>query len=209
MPVELGSFDVIVGMDWLANHHAVIVYDEKVVQIPYRDEVLIVQGDGGGIREKSKLSIISYTKTQKYIEKGCQIFLAQVTKKKTEGKSEEKRLEDVPTVRDFPEVFPEDLPRLSPTRQVEFQIDLVPGAAPVARAPYRLASSELQELSTQLQELSDKGFKRPSSSPWGAPVLFVKKKYGSFRMCIDDRELNKLAVKNLYPRSRIDDLFDQ
>ncbi|GJW60013.1 putative reverse transcriptase domain-containing protein [Tanacetum coccineum] len=170
MPVELGSFDVIIGMDWLANHHAVIVCDEKIVRIPYGDEVLIVQGDRSGKEKKSKLSIISCTKTQKYIKKGCQIVLAQVTKKETEDKSEEKRLEDVPIVRDFPEVFPEDLPGLPPTRQVEFQIDLVPGAAPVARAPYRLAPSELQELSTQLQELSDKGFIRPSSSPWGAPI---------------------------------------
>ncbi|GJZ59894.1 hypothetical protein Tco_0615710 [Tanacetum coccineum] len=92
----------------------------------------IVQGDGGSRREKSKLSIISCTKTQKYIERGCLIFLARVTKKEIENESEEKRLEDVPTVWDFPEVFPEDLPGLPPTRQVEFQIDLVPGAAPVA-----------------------------------------------------------------------------
>ncbi|GKE22505.1 putative reverse transcriptase domain-containing protein [Tanacetum coccineum] len=147
VPVELRSFDAIIGMDWLANHHAVIVCDEK-----------------------------------KYIEKGCQIFLAQVTKKETEGKSEEKRLEDVPTVWDFSEVFPEDLPRLPPMRQVEFQIDLVPGAAPVARAPYRLTSSKLQELSTQLQELSDKGFIRPTEQVDG-----------------EDR----------YPLPRIDDLFDK
>ncbi|GKB74464.1 hypothetical protein Tco_0935876 [Tanacetum coccineum] len=102
-----------------------------------------------------------------------------------------------------------DLPRLPPARQVEFQIDLVPGAAPVARAPYRLAPAEMQELSTQLQELSDRGFIRSSSSPWGAPVLFVKKKDGSFWMCIDYHELNKLIVKNRYPLTRIDDLFDQ
>ncbi|GJY86757.1 putative reverse transcriptase domain-containing protein [Tanacetum coccineum] len=174
MLVELGSFDVIIGMDWLVNHHAMIVCDEKIVRIPYEDKVLIVQ----------------------------------VTKKETEDKSEEKRLEDVPTARDFLEVFLEDFSGLPPTRQVEFQIDLVPGTAPVAQAPYRLAPSELQELSTQLQELSDKGFIRPSSSPWGAPVLFVKKKYGSFQMCIDYRELNKLTVKNRYLLSRIDDLFD-
>ncbi|GKF87363.1 hypothetical protein Tco_0258240, partial [Tanacetum coccineum] len=117
-------------------------------------------------------------------------------KKEIKDKSEEKRLEDVPTVWDFLEVFPQDFPRLPPTRQVEFQIDLVPGAAPVARAPYRLAPSKLQELSTQLQELSDKGFIRPSSSPWRASILFVKNKDGSFRMCIDYRELNKLTVKN-------------
>ncbi|GKG26951.1 hypothetical protein Tco_0402654, partial [Tanacetum coccineum] len=129
------------------------------------------------------------------------------TKKETKDKLEVKRVEDVPIVRDFLEVFTEDLPGLPLTRQVKFQIDLVPGAAPVARAPYRLAPSELQELSTQLQELFDKGFIRPSSSPWGAPVLFVKKKDGSFRMCIDYRELNKLTVKNRYPLPRIDDLF--
>ncbi|GJU64877.1 putative reverse transcriptase domain-containing protein [Tanacetum coccineum] len=143
------------------------------------------------------------------MEKGFPIFLAHVTAKEVEDKSEKKRLEDVPIVQDFPEVFPEDLPGLPPTRQVEFQIDLVPGAAPVARAPYRLAPSEMKELSEQLKELSDKGFIRPSSSPWGAPVLFVKKKDGSFRMCIDYQELNKLTVKNRYPLPRIDDLFDQ
>ncbi|GKB12936.1 hypothetical protein Tco_0846859 [Tanacetum coccineum] len=193
----------------LAKNHAVIVCDEKIVRIPYGNEILIVQGDKGDKEKKSKLSIISCEKAQKYIEKGCQLFLAQVTVKENKDKSAEKRLEDVPTVRDFPEVFPEDLPGLPPTRQVEFQIDLVPGAAPVARAPYRLAPSEMEELSTQLQELSDKGFIRPSSSPWGALVLFVKKKDGSFRMCIDYRELNKLTVKNRYPLPRIDDLFDQ
>ncbi|GJT29873.1 putative reverse transcriptase domain-containing protein [Tanacetum coccineum] len=175
MLVELGSFDVIIGMDWLANHRAVIVCDEKIVRIPYGDKVLIVQ----------------------------------VSKKETEDKSKEKRLEDMPITRDFPEVFPEDFPGLPPMRQVEFEINLVPSAAPVACAPYRLASSELQEPSTQLLELSEKGFIRPSSSPWGAPVLFVKKKDGSFQMCIDYHELNKLTVKNRYPLPIINDLFDQ
>ncbi|GJY96740.1 putative reverse transcriptase domain-containing protein [Tanacetum coccineum] len=126
-----------------------------------------------------------------------------------EKKSDEKRLKDIPVVREFPKVFPEDLPDLPPVRQVEFQIDLIPGAAQVARAPYRLAPSEMQELSNQLQELADRGFIRPSTSPWGATVLFVKKKDESFRMCIDYRELNKLTIKNRYPLPRIDDLFDQ
>ncbi|GJR51741.1 putative reverse transcriptase domain-containing protein [Tanacetum coccineum] len=209
MPIDLGSFDIIIGMDWLAKNHAMIVCDEKIVRIPYGNEILIVQGDKSDKEKKSTLSIISCVKAQKYMEKGCQLFLAQVTVKENKDESKEKRLEDVPTVRDFPEVFPEDLPGLPPIRQVEFQIDLVPGAAPVARAPYRLAPSEMEELSTQLQELSDKGFIRPSSSPWGAPVLFVKKKDGSFWMCIDYRKLNKLTVKNRYPLLRIDDLFDQ
>ncbi|GJR95340.1 putative reverse transcriptase domain-containing protein [Tanacetum coccineum] len=116
---------------------------------------------------------------------------------------------DSNVVTDFPDVFPEDLLGLPLTQQVEFQIDLIPGAAPVAGEPYRLAPSKMKELSEQLKELSDKGFIRPSSSPWGAPVLCVKKKDGSFRMCIDYRELNKLTVKNRYPLLRIDDLFDQ
>ncbi|GKB23155.1 putative reverse transcriptase domain-containing protein [Tanacetum coccineum] len=209
MPVELGSFDIIIDMDWMAKYHALIICDEKVIRIPYGDEVLIIRGDDYDGRSKSKLNIMSCMKTQKYIQKGCQVYLAQVTSKKTEDQSEEKRIEDVPIVREFSKVFPEDLPGLPPARQVEFQIDLVPGAAPVARASYQLAPAELQELSTQLQELSDRGFIRPSSSPWGAPVLFVKKKDGSFWMCIDYRELNRLTVKNRYPLPRIDNLFDQ
>ncbi|GJU18273.1 putative reverse transcriptase domain-containing protein [Tanacetum coccineum] len=209
MPVELGSFDVIIGMDWLRRCHAVIVCDEKLVQVPYGNETLTFRGNESSNGRESRLTVISCSKAQEYMAKGCQVFLAQISAKKEEDKSERKQIEDVPIVRDFPEVFPEDLPGLPPARPVEFQIDLIPGAAPVARAPYRLAPSEMKELSEQLQELSDKGFIRPSSSPWGAPVLFVKKKDGSFRMCIDYRELNKLTVKNRYPLPRIDDLFDQ
>ncbi|GJS49822.1 putative reverse transcriptase domain-containing protein [Tanacetum coccineum] len=209
MLVELGSFDVIIGMDWLSKYHAVIVYDEKIVRIPYDNEILILRGDRRNGGSNSRLNIISCAKTQKYIQKGCHVFLAQVSAKKTEDKSKEEQLEDVPIIQDFLEVFPEDLPGLPPARQVEFQIDLVPEATPVARAPYRLAPFEMQELSTQLQEMANKGFIRPSSSPWGAMVLFVKKKDGLFRICIDYQELNKLIVKNRYPLLRIDDLFDQ
>ncbi|GJZ22036.1 putative reverse transcriptase domain-containing protein [Tanacetum coccineum] len=142
MPVELGSFNVIIGIDWLSKYHTVIVYDEKIIRIPYGDEILIVRGDRSDGRSESRLNIISCTKTQKYLQKGCHL-------------------------------------------------------------------SEMKELSDQLQELSNKGFIRPSSSPWGDPVLFVKKKDGSFCMCIDYRKLNKLTVKNRYLLPRIDDLFDQ
>nr|GFA25594.1 putative reverse transcriptase domain-containing protein [Tanacetum cinerariifolium] len=189
------------------TYHTVIVCDEKIVRVPFEDETLIIRCNGSN--NGNQLNIISCTKTRKYLLKGYPVFLANITTKTIKDKSKEKQLEDVPIVRDFSEVFPEDLPGLPPTRHVEFQIDLIPGAAPVARAPYRLAPFEIKELSYQLQELSDKGFIRPSSSPWGAPVLFVKKKDGSFQMSIDYRELNKLTVKNRYPLSRIDDLFDQ
>ncbi|GJX24185.1 putative reverse transcriptase domain-containing protein [Tanacetum coccineum] len=209
MPVELGSFDVIVGMDWLAKYHAVIDCAKKIVCIPWGNETLIIHGDKSNQGNRTCLNIISCTKTHKYLLKGHHVFLAHVTTKEIEDKSGEKRVEDVLIVQDFPEVFPKDLPGLPLTRQMEFQIDLVPGDAPVARAPYRLAPSKMKELSEQLQGLSDKGFIRPSSSPWGTLVLFVKKKDGSFWMCIDYWELNKWTVKNRYPFPRIDDLFDQ
>nr|GEW47133.1 putative reverse transcriptase domain-containing protein [Tanacetum cinerariifolium] len=139
MPIELGSFDVIIGMDWLAKYHALIVCDEKV----------------------------------KYIQKGCQAYLVQVTSKKAKDKSEEKRVEDVPIVREFLEVFPKYFPRLPPAQQVKFQIDVVLGAVPVARTSYRLTPAKMQELSTQLQKLSDRGFIRPRSSPGELQFLFM------------------------------------
>nr|GEV86287.1 putative reverse transcriptase domain-containing protein [Tanacetum cinerariifolium] len=173
MPVELDSFKAIIGMDWLTKYHAVIVCAEKIVRIPWGNEILIVHGDGNDWGNETRLNIISCAKTQKYILKGCHVFLAHITTKETEYKSKKKRLEDVLIVRNFPEVFPEDLS---------------------GRAPCRLAPSEMKELSDQLNKLSEKGFIRPSSSPWGAPVLFLKKMDGSFQMCIDYRKLNKLTV---------------
>ncbi|GJU94712.1 putative reverse transcriptase domain-containing protein [Tanacetum coccineum] len=162
IPIELGAFDVIISMDWLVKHDAVIVCGEKVVHIPYGNKTLTVESD-----------------------------------------------KDVPIIRNFPEVFLDDFPGLPPPRQIEFHIDMISGVAPVACAPYRLASSEMREFSVQLQELLEKGFIHPSSSPWGASVLFVKNKDGSFQMCIDYCELNKLTIKNCYPLLRIDNLFDQ
>ncbi|GJR32496.1 putative reverse transcriptase domain-containing protein [Tanacetum coccineum] len=167
MPIKLGSFDVVIGMDWLSKYHAKFSVTRKSVSPSFDDETLIIRGD-------------------------------RITEKK---KSDEKRLEDIPVVREFPEVFPEDLPGLPPIRQVEFQIDLIPGAAPVARAPYRLAPSEMQKLSNQLQELSDRGFIRPSTSPWGAPVLFVKKKDRSFRMC--SSVSSKIDLRSGYHQLRV------
>ncbi|GJQ91901.1 putative reverse transcriptase domain-containing protein [Tanacetum coccineum] len=182
LPTRLGSFDVIIGMDWLAYHRALIDCYEKIVRIPLPNgKILEVQGE----RPEKDLRSLACIK------------------------ADEKKLDDIRVVRDFPEVFPDDLLGLPLVREIEFRIDLIPGASPVVRSPYRLAPSEMLELSNQLKELQEKGFIRPSHSPWGAPVLFVKKKDGSMRMCIDYRELNKLTIKNRYPLPRIDDLFDQ
>ncbi|GJU75575.1 putative reverse transcriptase domain-containing protein, partial [Tanacetum coccineum] len=144
--VKLGSFDVIIGMDWLSRYDAAILCGKKKVRIPLKGKTLVIEGD----RTNSLLKIVSCIKAQKYIEKGCELFLAQVT----EQESKEKRLEDVPVIRDFPKVFPDELPGLPPPRQVEFRINVIPDAAPVARVPYRLAPTEIKELSKQLQELS-------------------------------------------------------
>nr|GEW76305.1 hypothetical protein [Tanacetum cinerariifolium] len=144
MPIKLGSFDVIIGMDWLKKYHAVIVCDEKIVRVPFGNKTLIIRCNGSNNR--THLNIISCTKTRKYLLKGYPVFLANITTKTIKDKSEEKRLENVPIARDFSEVFLEDLQGLPLTRQVEFQIDLIPGATPVARAPYRLAPSEMKEL---------------------------------------------------------------
>ncbi|KAI3797375.1 hypothetical protein L1987_32631 [Smallanthus sonchifolius] len=177
MPVMLGSFDIIFGMDWLSKNQAEIICRDNIVRLPFPSgEALSIQGEKSG----AVVGIIFFMKAQKCLRKGHIAILALVA----EQPSEKKKIDDNPIVRDFQEVFPKDFPRLPPHRQ-------------------------LQELSTQLQELLDKGFIRPSSSPWGAPVLFFKKKDGTFRMCIDYRELNKVTVKNRYPLPRIDDLFDQ
>nr|GEY50077.1 putative reverse transcriptase domain-containing protein [Tanacetum cinerariifolium] len=153
-------------------YDSIIVYGKKEVHVPLKKRMLVVKGDDC----VSRLKVVSCMKVKKYVDRGSYLFVAQVVEKEPA----ERRLEDVPVICKFPDAFPEDLPGLPLPRQVVFEIKLVPGAAPVARAPYRLAPSELKELAKQLQELSDKGFIRPSSSPWGAPMLFVKKKDESF-----------------------------
>ncbi|KAM0064086.1 putative nucleotidyltransferase, Ribonuclease H [Helianthus debilis subsp. tardiflorus] len=197
--MQLGSFDVIVGMDFLRENHAeVVCFDKRIRFLLANGDLLCVYGETAS----KGLKLMSCIQASKYLRKEYRTFLANIVvaeeekKKKVEAK-------DVPVVREFPQVFPDDLPRLPPSRDIDFRIDLILGANPVAKAPYRLAPSKMRELSNQLQELLEKGFIRPSTSPWGAPVLFVKKKDGSFRMCIDYRELNKLTIKNRYPLPRM------
>ena len=201
--IEMKDFDVILGMDFLGRNNAIIdCYHRKVTFKPSNGEKFSFKG-------RSLLNhkmIISSMQAQRMLANGCIGFLASAV-----DKSKEKKLDptEVPVVREFIEVFPEELPGLPPSREISFKIELLPGTGPISKAPYRMAPAELKELQTQLQELLDKGFIRPSHSPWGAPVLFVKKKDGTFRMCIDYRELNKVTIKNKYPLPRIDDLFDQ
>jgi hypothetical protein len=139
------------------------------------------------------------------LQKRCMGFLAYVI----DSNAKEENLEDIPIVKEFPDVFPEDLPSLPLDRKIKFSIELVPGIGPLSKAPYRMAPTELRELKLQLQDLLDNVFVRPSVSLWGALVLFVKNKDGSLILCIDYRELNKVTMQNKYPLPRIDDLFDQ
>uniref|UniRef100_A0A2N9GX41 Reverse transcriptase n=1 Tax=Fagus sylvatica TaxID=28930 RepID=A0A2N9GX41_FAGSY len=196
------DFDVILGMNWLAAYHASVdCFEKEVVFRPPGELEFRFKGS----RLPSLPHMISALRANRLLRKGCRGFLASVV----DLQKKELEIEDIPVVREFPDVFPEDLPGLPPDREVEFSIDLVPGTAPISKAPYRMAPAELKELKGQLEELLDKGFIRPSASPWGAPVLFVKKKDGSMRLCIDYRELNRVTIKNKYPLPRIDDLFDQ
>ncbi|KAG8472924.1 hypothetical protein CXB51_034790 [Gossypium anomalum] len=139
------------------------------------------------------------------VRKGCEAYFTYVI----DSRVSEKKVESVPVVCEFPDVFPKELSGLPPVREVVFSIELVPGTTPILITPYKMALTKLKELKSQLQELTDRGFARSSFSPWGAPVLFVKKKDGTMRMCIDYRKLNKVTIKNKYPLPRIDDLFDQ
>ncbi|GKV45643.1 hypothetical protein SLEP1_g52705 [Rubroshorea leprosula] len=196
------EFDVILGMDWLSTHYAMVDCYEKVVTFSAPNQPVIrFEGEKVG----SFPLLVSCMQADKMLQHECYGYLAYVF----ESKDKLVSVEGIWAVEDFPDVFPKELPGLPPNREIEFIIDLVPGTAPISQQPYGMARAELIELKKQLQELLDKGFIRLSTSPWGAPVLFVKKKDGSLRLCIDYRRLNQVTVKNKYPLPRIDDLFDQ
>ncbi|KAL0534153.1 hypothetical protein IC582_028437 [Cucumis melo] len=200
--LDMQDFDVILSMDWLsANHANIDCFGKEVVFNPPSGASFKFRGAGMVCIPK----VISAMKASKLLSQGTWGILASVV----DIREPEVSLSSEPVVREYPDVFPDELPGLPPPREVDFAIELEPGTAPISRAPYRMAPAELKELKVQLQELLDKGFIRPSVAPWGAPVLFVKKKDGSMRLCIDYRELNKVTVKNRYPLPRIDDLFDQ
>ncbi|GJY11216.1 putative nucleotidyltransferase, ribonuclease H [Tanacetum coccineum] len=202
LPLDMCEFDIILGIDWLAAHRAMIdCHSRRVIFGDIHAPEFIYHGSLPG----KSMKIISALKARTLLSHGCEGFLATIH----DTTSDVSSIHDQPIVSEFQDVFPEELPGIPPIRDVEFNIELIPGAEPISKAPYRMAPIELKELKDQLQELLERGFIRPSVSPWGAPVLFVKKKDGSMRLCIDYRELNKITIRNRYPLPRIDDLFDQ
>jgi len=195
------GFDVILGMDWLSKYNANMDCRRKEITFrPHGMEEFTYCGS----KVRSSPPLLSAVQAVKNVRDGAQAYLVYV-QAKLETKE---KLEEIPVVCHYSNVFSEIM-GLPPNREVEFSIDLVLGTQPIHKAPYRMAPTELRELKEQLQELLDRGFIPPSVSPWGAPMLFVKKNDGSMRMCIDYRELNKVTIKNKYPLPMIDDLFDQ
>ena len=196
------DFDIVLGRDWLSKHRATLDCYKKEVRLVRLEEPGVIFR---GIRRDIAPSLINAMTASKMLWKGCQGYLAFIIDRRQEGT----RLEDIPIVKEFPDVFLDDISGLPPDREVEFTIDLIPGTEPISIPPYRMSPAELREFKAQLEELLSKGFIRPSISPWGAPVLFVKKKGGSLRLCIDYRKLNRVTICNQYPLPRIDELFDQ
>jgi hypothetical protein len=161
------DIDVILGMNWLAQHKAILNTDQRTIRLSHNQEVL--------------LSILVAILAKPF----GRVYEAIIPE-----------IKDILVVCEFPDVFPEDLPRLPPERDVEFVIELKPDTAPISRRLYRMPPNELAELKTQLQDLLEKGFIRPSSSPWGCPAIFVKKKDQTLRMCVDYRPPNEVTIKN-------------
>jgi len=188
LPLE--GLDVILGMDWLSNNHIIIDCGRRSLVFP----------------EHEGLELISTREVVKALQEGAMCFMVMA---KPEKKSVAEMIQSIPVASEYANVFPDEVLGLPPSRDIDFTIDLIPGAGSVSMSPYRMAPAELAELKKQIEELMEKQFIRPSASPWGAPVLLVKKKDGSSRLCVDYRQLNKLTVKNKYPPPRIDDLLDQ
>jgi hypothetical protein len=183
--LESKGIDIILGMDWLGNHKVLIDCAKKSVKLttPDRKELEFIAGSvvtAKGIANHAKINQLGASPGS-----------------------------EVPVVNEFPDVFPEELPGMPPDRDIEFVIELKPGTAPIYKTPFMMTTPELAELKEHIRELLEKGFIHPSSSPWGAPMIFVLKKDGTQRLCVDYRALNEVTVKNKYPLPRIDDPFDQ
>ena len=199
---DIHDFDVILSMDWLSRHHDTVDCYRKEVRFCRPGEMEVVFY---GLRKILPNSIMIAMKANKMFCKSYKGYLAYAIEVRDSGST----LEDIPVVREFFDVIPEDLLGIPLDRDIDFQIELALGTEPISKAPYRMAPLELKELKVQMEKHVSKGFVWPSTSPWGAPILFVKKKNGSLRLCNDYRELNKVTIRNPYPLPRIDDLFDQ
>ena len=200
--MDMYVYDIILGMDWLVTYHASVdCFGKEVVFRPLGEPEFRFKG----FRMHALPRVISALQAKRLLRKGYQGYLAHVV----DTRKEVLKLDDIPIMREYPDFFPKDLPRILVDREIEFSIDVLPRISPISKAPYRMAPTELKKLKEQLQELLNKGFIKPSASPWGAPVLFVKKMDGTMRLCIDYRELNRVTMRNKYPLPRIDDLFDQ
>ncbi|XP_075087830.1 uncharacterized protein LOC107823350 [Nicotiana tabacum] len=196
------DFDMLMGIDWLSFCYAIVDCHAKIVKFEIPNEPSFVL-KGGQVPKTCK--VVSFMKAQRLLKKGFSGLLAIVN----DIRKETICIENVLVGREFSDVFPEDLPGLPPVREIDFGVDLLPDTQPISIPPYRMAPAELRELKQQLQDLLDKAFIRPSVSPWGAPILFLKNKDGSLRMCIDYRQLNKITIRNKYPLPRIDDIQEE
>ncbi|XP_070024988.1 uncharacterized protein [Nicotiana sylvestris] len=200
--LEMLDFDAIMDMDWLAACYATVGCRAKTARFHFLGEPVL---EWVGNTATPRGRFISYLKARKMIAKGYIYHIVRVK----DADAEIATLQSIPVVKEYADVFPDELLGIPPEQEIDFGIDLLPGTQPISIPPYRLAPVELKELKEQLKHLLEKGFIKPSTSSWGAPVLFVWKKDGSLRMCIDYRQLNKVNIKNKYPLPRIDDLFDQ
>ena len=196
--LDMRDCDVVLGMDWLTRHRATFDCYKKEVKL-HRPGKLEVKFRG--MRRELSSNMISVMAAQRMLRKGCQGYLTYVVETEKGGTL----VDEIPVVGEFPD----DIAGLPPDREVEFTIDLIPGTEPISIPPYRMAPAELRELKAQIEEMLSKEFIRSSISPWGAPVLFVKKKDGSLQLCIVYRKLNRVTIRNQYPLPRIDELFDQ
>ena len=201
--LPIGSHDILIVMDWLEAHKVKLdCYNNTFECLDEEGNLRVVRG----IPKVISIRHISAMHLKKFYRKGCRVYATHVLE---EVENETPSLEDFHVLQEFRDVFLDEIPGLHPKRDIDFTIELVPRAAPMSKTPYMMSTLELLELKMQLQELLEKKYIMPSVSPWGEPVLFVKNKDGTLRLCIDYRQLNKVTVKNKYPLPRIDDLFDQ
>ena len=204
--LPLGSYDLLIGMDWLEQHRVILnCYDKTFTCINNDGKPVSVKR----IPRKTTTRKISSLQLKRAVRKGCKDYAVTITDEENLNKTDKLKLEDITILREYVDVFPEEILGLPPKRELDFTIELVPSAIPSSKAPYRINILELNGLKSQLKELIDKKYILPSVSPWGAPVIFVKKKDETMRLCIDYNQLNKMTIKNRYLLPNIDDLFDQ